>query len=132
MLGNTCLLALKDTERSMCVWCVSSSGSRRGKAASCLQKVHASYPRGVTNAASARRLCRGVGNERSQRASVRARRPLLSAKFLPITPTWICEDVLLRSKDSKSKGARRGHEAHASPGMEHVCIIYLLEFYVFM
>lgn len=102
MLGNTSLLGSKDTEVGVCECCVSSYGSQKGKAASCLQKVHTNNP---------------LGGLRSGRET-----PLLSAEFFfPIsTHTDFEEDVLLRSKDSKGKM----HDEATEPGVG-ACTYYL-------
>lgn len=93
----------------MCECCVSSYGSRKGKAASCLQKVHTNNPH---------------GGLRSGRETPFSR---LSFFFPISTHTDFSKTCFSEARTQKARCTTRP----PSPGLEHVRIIYMPEFYVF-
>lgn len=72
--------------------------------------------------------------ERTQPAGICAceETPSLCQVFSHKHPHGFVKTCFSEARTQKAKVHGEAMRAHASPGMEHVCIIYLLEFYVFM
>lgn len=121
-------------EKCVYVWCVSSYGSEGAKQPPVYRRSTRAIPVAFRKSQQPASVCAGASGTQRQPASVRAgKTPSLGRVFFPHKhPHGFVKKFFSEARTQKAKVHGEATGAHASPGMEHVCIIYLLKFYVFM